>query len=191
VAAGYSLIELVFAMGLVATLGAMAVPQSLTALDNQRTQAAARYLAARMQRARTEAVARSTSVGIKFSLAGGRYSYAMYADGNGDGIRSADIITGIDRQLLASESLSDQFPGVDFGALAGLPPVDPGGTAPGSDPVRLGSSNIASFSPQSTSTSGSVYIRGRSAQYVVRVYGDTAKTRILRFDLRARVWRPL
>jgi hypothetical protein len=191
VAAGYSLVELIFAMGLAATLGAMAVPQSVTMLDDQRTQAAARYLASRMQRARMEAVARSTSVGIKFSQSGSRYTYAMYADGNGDGIRSADIAAGIDRQLLAAESLSDQFAGVEVGVLPALPAVDPGGTAPGTDPVRLGASNIASFSPQSTSTSGSVYIRGRSAQYVVRVYGDTAKTRVLRFDLRSRVWRPL
>jgi hypothetical protein len=191
VAAGYSLVELLFAMGLAATLGAMAVPQSLTMIDDQRAQAAARYLASRMQRARMEAVTRSTSVGIRFSQSGSRYTYAVYADGNGDGIRSADIAAGIDRQLLAPESLSDQFPGVDVGAMAALPAVEPGGTAPGTDPVRLGASNIASFSPQSTSTSGSVYIRGRSAQYVVRVYGDTAKTRVLRFDLRSRVWRPL
>jgi type II secretory pathway pseudopilin PulG len=191
VAAGYSLIELVVVSALVATLGAMALPQTLSGLDDTRTVGAARYMASRMQRARMEAIARSASVGLKFTLAGGRYVYAAYVDGNGNGIRTADINNGVDRALAPPEHLSDQFPGVDFGALPGLPPVDAGGTPPGSDPVRLGSSNIASFSAQATATSGSVYIRGQQAQYVVRLYGDTAKTRILKFDARTRQWRPL
>jgi type II secretory pathway pseudopilin PulG len=191
VSTGYSLVELIVAMCLVATVGAMAVPQSLTALDDTRTLGAARYMASRLQRARTEAIARSTSVGIKFSQSGSRYTFAMYADGNGNGIRSADISAGTDRELAAPESLSDQFPGVDFGALPALPAVDAGGTPPGTDPVRMGASNIASFSAQATATSGSLYIKGQRAQYVVRLYGDTAKTRVLRFDARARQWRPL
>ncbi|HZT76676.1 MAG TPA: GspH/FimT family pseudopilin [Vicinamibacterales bacterium] len=188
---GYSLIELVFVMGLVATLGAMAVPQTRAAMDDARTAGAARYVAGRLQRARTEAITRSSSVGIKFTQTGGQYAYGVYVDGNGNGVRTSDISNGIDLELQASERLSDQFPSVDFGALPGLPPVDAGGTPPGSDPVRLGSSNIASFSPQATATSGSLYIRGQHAQYVVRLYGDTARTRILKFDARARQWRPL
>jgi len=191
VAAGYSLIELVVVSALVATLGAMALPQTLSGLDDARTMGAARYMASRLQRARMEAIARSASVGLKFTLVGGRYVYAAYVDGNGNGVRTTDISNGIDRVLAPPEHLSDQFPGVDFGALPGLPPVDTGGTPPGSDPVRLGSSNIASFSAQATATSGSIYIRGQQAQYVIRLYGDTAKTRIMKFDARTRQWRPL
>jgi hypothetical protein len=55
----------------------------------------------------------------------------------------------------------------------------------------MGASNIASFSAQATATSGSLYIKGQHAQFVVRLYGDTAKTRVLRFDARTRQWRPL
>jgi type II secretory pathway pseudopilin PulG len=190
-AAGYSLIELVFVMGLAATLSAIAVPQSLSALDDTRAAGAARYIAARLQRARTEAIARSTTVGVKFTLAGSHYSYAMYADGNGNGIRTADIATGVDGQLLAAERLVDQFTSVDFGTLPGLPAVDAGGAPPGSDPVHLGASNIASFTPQATATAGSIYIRGARAQYVVRIYNDTARTRILKFDAVTNRWRPL
>jgi hypothetical protein len=81
---------------------------------------------------------------------------------------------------------------VEFGALPGLPPVDPGGTAPGSDPIRLGSGNIASFSSLGTSSSGTVYLRGRrDAQYAVRIFGETGKTRMLKFDPRTRQWRQL
>lgn len=188
---GYSVIELVFVMGLVATISAMAVPHSLSALDEARTAGAARYIATRLQRARTEAIARSTSVGLKFTLVDGRYIYGVYVDGNGNGVRTADIASGVDTELVAPERLIDQFPSVDFGALPDLPPVDAGGTPPADDPVRLGASNLVSFSAQATATSGSLYIRGQHAQYVVRVYGDTARTRILRFDTRTRQWRPL
>ena len=189
--AGYSLIELVFVMGLVATVSAMAVPQSLSALDDTRTAGAARYIAARLQRARTEAIARSANVGVKFTLAGGHYLYGVYVDGNGNGVRTSEIASGVDAEIVAPERLSDQFPSVDFGALPDLPAVDAGGTPPGSDPIRLGTSNLASFSAQATASSGSVYVRGQRAQYVVRLYGDTARTRILRFDTRTRQWRPL
>ena len=190
-AAGYSLIELLFALALAATTGALAVPQTLTALDDARAAGAARYVAARLQRARMEAIARSNTVGLKFTLTGSHYVYATYLDGNGNGIRTSEITSGIDPQLLAPERLIDAFSGVDFGALPGLPSVDPGGTPPGTDPVRLGASNIASFSAQARCTPGSIYIRGQRAQYVVRVYGDTGRTRILKFDPRTNRWRPL
>lgn len=178
-------------MGLSATVSAMAVPQTLAALDDARAGGAARYIAARLQRARTEAIARSATVGLKFSLSGSHYSYTTYVDGNGNGIRTADIAGGVDRELLAPERLVDQFTSVDFGTLPGLPAVDSGGAAPGSDPVHVGTSNIVSFTPHATATAGSIYILSGRAQYVVRIYSDTARTRILKFDASANRWRPL
>jgi hypothetical protein len=104
----------------------------------------------------------------------------------------ADITRGVDQMVGSVERLSDNFSGVDFGALPGLPPVDAGGTAPGSNPIRLGSGASASFSPLGTSTSGTVYIKGAGDhQFAVRVYGETGKTRVLKYDGRTRKWNPL
>jgi len=87
--------------------------------------------------------------------------------------------------------LPDQFTGVEFGAMPGLPPVDPGGTPPGADPIRLGAGSVASFSAMGTSSSGTVYIRGRrDAQYAVRIFGETGKTRIVKFERGTGQWRP-
>jgi hypothetical protein len=37
-----------------------------------------------------------------------------------------------------------------------------------------------------------VYIRGRGgAQYAVRIFGETGKTRMVKFDRRTGRWRPL
>jgi len=190
--AGYSAIELVFVAGVMATLSSIVVPQTLAALDELRTAGAARYISARLQRARMEAVIRSADVGLQVTAANGSYGYAVFVDGNRNGVRSTDIASGKDRRLTPTERLGDHFSGVDFGAIPGLPPVDPGGTPPGSDPIRLGSSNLATFAASGTSSSGSLYIRGpRSTQYVVRIYGQTGKTRILKFNLRTWQWKPI
>ena len=191
-AAGYSLVELMFVLGLVATLSGVAVPQMLAALDDFRAAGAARYMAARLQRARMEAVMRSAAVAVLFTQDSTGYSYAVYVDGNGNGVLTRDIQRGIDRRIGAVERLSEQFTGVDFGAIVGLPAIDPGGTPPGADPIRLGSGNSASFAAAGTSTSGTVYIRGRGgAQYAVRIFGDTGKTRRLKFDRAVWQWKPL
>ena len=100
-----------------------------------------------------------------------------------------DIRHGIDRSLAAIERLPDQFTGVDFGAIPALPAIDAGGTPPGADPIRLGAGNIASFSAVGTATSGTVYIRGRrGSQYAVRVFGETGKSRLLKFEPKNRKW---
>jgi type II secretory pathway pseudopilin PulG len=189
---GYSLVELVFATGLVVTMSAVAVPQYLTAIDEFRAAGATRYISARLQRARMEAVVRSTQVAVRFTEDGGGYGYAVYRDGNRNGVLTRDIQDGIDGLVASMERLPEQFTGVDFGAIPGLPPVDAGGTAPGTDPIRLGAGNLASFSAAGTSSSGTVYIRSRrGAQYAVRIFGETGKTRMLKFDLGTRKWRPL
>jgi hypothetical protein len=139
-----------------------------------------------------EAAARNVDVALRFTESGTSFLYGAYADGNRNGVRSADVDRGIDWRLSAEERLSDQFPQVDFGAIAGLPAVDASSVPPGNDPIRLGPADMATFTALGTATPGSVYIRGpRSLQYVIRVFGETGKTRILKFDARGRVWRSL
>lgn len=188
---GYSLVELVFVMAIIGTLSSIAIPELSTSLDDHRTLGAVRYLSTRFQRTRMEAVVRSNEVALKFVEIDGHYLYTPYADGNGDGVRTHDIKNGVDRPLGPPEKLADQFPGVDFGVLPGIPAVDSGSAPPGDDPIKLGSSNLLSFSAHGTSSSGSVYVRGRGAQYVVRVFGVTAKTRVLKFSASTNQWNPL
>lgn len=192
IARGYSLLDVVFVAGLGITLTAVAIPQYLAGIDDFRASGAARYLSARLQRARMEAVMRSTSVAMKFAKTADGYIYTVYLDGNGNGVRTEDIQSGVDRRLNAAERLRDHFAGVEFGVLPGLPPIDQGGARPGTDPIRLGASSLAAFTALGTSSSGTVYIRGRrDAQYAVRIFGDTGKTRLLKFVNRTGHWSPL
>jgi len=145
-AQGYSLVEIVVVAGLGATLTAMSLPPLLTGLDDSRAAGAARYLATRLQRTRMEAIERSAAIGMRFVRVGASYAYAEFVDGNRNGVLTREIDSGVDPPLRPAERLSEQFTGVDFGTLPNLPPIDAGGTAPGTDPVRLGRSDIATFS---------------------------------------------
>jgi hypothetical protein len=183
---------MVFASALIVTISGMALPQMASAVDDYRTAGAVRYLAARFQQARMEAVTRAADVAIQFVAAADGFTFRVYMDGNSNGVRTRDILRGTDAPLGAPERLTDHFPGVDFGVAAGLPAVDSSTAPPGGDPIHFGVSNLLSFSPAGTSSSGSVYIRGRGdIQYVIRVFGETGKTRILKYAPRTNEWRPL
>jgi Type II transport protein GspH len=188
--AGYSVVELLFALGLLLTLSAVAVPQALVVVDDYRTLGAVRYVTGRLQDARVEAITRGVDIGLRFVETGG-YTMTPYLDGNGTGVLSRDIATGADPPLSTPVRLSDLFAGVDFGLADGLPPVESGSPAPAGDPIKLGASDILSFGPLGSCSPGSLYLKGPDGQqYVIRLYGATGRVRVLTFDRRTRRWRP-
>jgi prepilin-type N-terminal cleavage/methylation domain-containing protein len=187
---GFTLAELLFALGVAAVFTAAAAPQLLAGLDEWRTRGAVRYLSSRLYRARMEAAIRNVDTAVRFVAAGNTFEYVTVVDGNGNGVRAADVQSGADRTVDHTERLADKFAGVDFGALPGLPAVDPSGTAPGADPIRLGSSNMVTFTPLGSSSPGSVYVRGRGrVQYVLRMFAETGRIRTLRYYPATREWK--
>ena len=178
-ASGYSLIELLFTLAIVAIIAAIAIPQSAAAVDRARAASAARYLASRVTVARTLAVMRSTYVAMRFEGESSGLTFRMFVDGNRNGVRSVDISAGIDVALDAPVHLSDLYPGTSI-AVEG---------AAGADPLLLGVSNLLSCAPLGSCTSGSMLVRGRDgSQFAVRVLGATGRVRIERFDTRTGVW---
>ena len=187
-AAGFSLVELLAVLWIAAIAAAVAIPSVLAAVDDLRTRAAARYLSGRMFHARSEAVKRSYRVGYQFRAQGGEWWFAAVTDRNGNGIRSAEISSGIDPELWPAEALSTRFAHVSFGLTPGTPLID-GGT--GSDPIRVGSADIVSFDPNGSSSSGTLYVRGgRGAQYAVRLFGVTGRTRVFKYNPGTESWKP-
>jgi hypothetical protein len=162
-------------------LTGMAVPQLMAGVDRSRARVAARYLAARMALARQQAVSRSASVAIRFGGAATGYEMAMFVDGNRNGLRTVDILAGVDRPIDPPERMADRFPGVTLG-------ISPD-TGLAGGPVKIGSSNLLTFTPVGTATSGSIYLLGRDGtQFVVRVLGVTGRTRVLRYAPRRGEW---
>jgi prepilin-type N-terminal cleavage/methylation domain-containing protein len=179
---GFSLVELLFSMAIAGTVAAMAVPQGLRALDDFRTRSAARYLAARALDARFVAIARGTASGLRFEAGQPDYRITAVIDGNGNGLRTAEIQRGTDRALSEPERLDMHFSGVAFGILEGVPDAD-GQPAGSADGVRFGTSKLLSLNPDGTASSGTLYVHGRErSQYAVRVLGVTGRIRILKYD---------
>ena len=122
---------------------------------------------------------RSAHVALRFEEHPAGISFRTFADGNHNGVRTADIAAGVDVPIDEPVRLSDLYSGTAI-AVAG---------AAGADPVRLGVSNLLSFTPLGTSTSGSVFVRGREgSQFVIRVLGATGRARVQRFIARSGTW---
>jgi type II secretory pathway pseudopilin PulG len=190
--AGFSMIELLAVLGLFTACAIATVPNLLAALDQYRASGAARYVAARLQEARMDAVARGADTAIRFTRVDGQFQYTAYRDGNRNGVLTLDIERGIDREIQPPQRLTNRFSGVDFGVVPGLPPIEAADQAPGDDPIRLGSGDSITFTPLGTATPGSLYIVGpHNRQFVVRVLGETGRIRILQFDPRRRLWNAL
>ena len=189
---GISPVELIVALALVATLAAATAHGAFQLQSALAVRSAAAELAATFFRARAYALARGVTVGIKFRRDGGRYEWALYRDGNGNGIRTTEIASGVDRSL----GLSIAWPRSDVrpGILTDGSVPDP--SSPGrrldrpDDPIRFNNSDICSFSPAGESTPGSIYLwDGRDRMAVLRVFGRSAKVRTLFYFRGEKSWR--
>ncbi len=174
-----------------AVLGAVA-PAVFQLEQSVSIRSAAGEVGSAMLRARSVAITRGRYVGLKFRQSGDRYEWTIYADGNRNGVRTADIARGVDRPIAGfAWSRNDVMPGI----LRGVPVPDPGDPLAVldrlDDPIRFNGSDICSFSPIGESTPGSVYLwDGRDRMAVVRVYGRSAKLRTLYHRRGERSWTP-
>jgi prepilin-type N-terminal cleavage/methylation domain-containing protein len=188
-ARGYSLLEVLLVLALIAILAGTAIPLAFSSLDQSRTAAAATYISSRLMEARFEAVKRSAFVGVQFVQKSDGYWFQTYVDGNENGVLASDISLGIDRPLGPAEQLEQRFTGVTFGICPNVTAVMPGDPLNLGDPIQIGQSTVMSFSPNGSSTAGSVYIRGVNNQFAVTVSGATARSRIFHFDFGDGQWR--
>ena len=170
---------MLFVSGLLTIVAAISVPALTAGLERSRARAAARYLVGQMAMVRTQAVTRSTTRALRFQRGAGGLTIAVYADGNSNGVRIRDIDAGADRMVERPVRLEDLFPGV----IVGVP------VSSDAEAVELGGSELLSFTPDGTSSSGSVHILGRDgSQFVARILGVTGRTRLLRFESETGQW---
>jgi type II secretory pathway pseudopilin PulG len=181
---GASLVEVVLVLGLVAVAAAAGSAGLAETTDRLSGDVAARSVAARLRQARVLALRRGTAVGVRFLNTPRGYAWQFVADGNGNGVRTAEIGSGVDPVLEPPRWVRDDHAGVAFGVPRTLPAIEgPGQIAAGSDPIVMGSADLVVFSPLGTATSGTLYFHtAGGTAYAARVLGTTGRVRTLRFD---------
>lgn len=191
---GFSLLEVLVVLAL-SSLLFMSVPRVLAWSSGLQVRLAAWELVSTLRLARSSAIRLGAKVGLKFRTADdGSVSFALYQDGDRDGVRNQDIDSGVDPLVGLPRELHHFGRRVYFGFPAGSRPRDPGNPRRRlgrlQDPVRFNRSDLASFGPLGGSTPGSLYLTdGHHHLVVVRVYGRTGKVKILRYDVLAEKWR--
>jgi hypothetical protein len=190
--AGFTALDLLVGVILANFVLLLATPSVLDLRQSVAIRSAAHETTVAFFMARSYAISQNRNVGLKFRRNGDRYEWALYADRNGNGVRTAEIDSGVDRYLGVSIpwSRNDVLPAI----MTGVRVPDPSGSGyldRIDDPIRFNSSDICSFSPLGESTPGSVYLwDGHDRMGVVRVYGRTAKVRILFYRRGERGWNP-
>ena len=124
---------------------------------------------------------------MKFLLIGGQWHFAVYDDGDGDGVRNDDIKSGKDIPLSPPRVVFPEARNVTIG-LIDVAVKDADGD-PVKSAVTFNNSTICSFSPIGESTPGTIYITDSDGDlWCVRVYGASAKIRTLRYDREKKKW---
>jgi prepilin-type N-terminal cleavage/methylation domain-containing protein len=190
---GYTLAELMAVLAIVAMAVAVALPAAAMLRDGGRAAAGARMMATLLSAQRWKSVTGHRVRGFQFRKIGNGWTWREVADGNGNGLRSAEISRGVDPVLSQDDALERRVESVTLGIPPGGPfPEAPPGTetlTAADDPVRFGRTDLVSFSPVGSASSGTIYVTdGRSGLYAVVLFGPTARLRVWRFRPESRRW---
>lgn len=181
---GYTITELLTVIAIIGMFSAVAMPAWINLQRHAAVRAAAEELQSVFRGARMRAIASGRNVGVRFAKSGTTWMYALYDDRNGNGIKTAEINSGVDKMIARPKRVLDT---VRYASIAAPNKtiVDPDGAKlkPTDSPVQFGSSSICSFSPLGTATPGSIYLTDSNGEiWCARVYGTSAKVRVLRYE---------
>jgi type II secretion system protein H len=187
---GFTLLELLTVIAILGMVAATAVPSWMTLRRRAAVRSAAAEIRMVFHATRARAIARSDHAGLRFTRNGSQWQFAVYDDGDADGVRNDDIAARIDRCVIPPQHLFQQPQLVSIGLLPNeIRDPDGDRLRPTDAPIQFGRSAICSFSPMGSSTSGTIYLTDDGGSlYAVRVYGATAKIRLLRYDAALRRW---
>jgi prepilin-type N-terminal cleavage/methylation domain-containing protein len=189
---GYSLIELLTVVAIVGLFVAVSTPHFLSLRRQAAMRAATKEIRGVIQKTRARAITRSRNSAVKFQLFGDEWRYAIYDDGDFDGVRNDDIAKGIDPVVIP---FTPVLPGAGRVRI-GLPAAgarDPDTNkllVPSKDsPVRFNASTLCSFSPAGSGTPGTVFLTdGHTDIGAVRVFGATGRIRSQMFNRATGKW---
>jgi|SRR5436190_5899433 len=187
---GLTLLEILAVLAIIGIVAIASAPAFASYRRTTSMRAEVAELRGILRAVRSRAIMRGTHAGAKFVRAGDVWTYALYDDGNSNGIRTAEINSGVDRRYAGPLMLVPHY-NIAGIALLSSPIRDPDGDPllPSASAVQFGSGTICSFSPTGTGTSGTIYITdGAGKLCALRVYGASGRVRVLRYDSVAQRW---
>jgi prepilin-type N-terminal cleavage/methylation domain-containing protein len=184
---GFSLLEMLVVVSVLSMTVAMAVPALKAWQVEGSLVGAGQAFRTEFRKARSMAVKQGVYTAIRFERGPEGDFYSVYADGNGNGVRSVDIRRGVDYRVAGPLPLTAGLPGVRVGINPGVPNIPPERGTLGGDPIRFGASSMLSFSPLGTASPGTFYLAGEHLQGAVRVTPGSARVRLM--VCRGRAWR--
>ncbi len=180
---GFSLVELLVVLAAVLLTVAAAAPHIKAYSDDVHLLGASDEFKGAFRRARSMAINSTGNVAIVFDGEGDQARFAIYRDGDRDGVRRDDILAGVDPLVEPPVPVTGPMAGVSVAIQPGLPAIPPETGTLSGDAIRFGASNILSFSPLGTATPGTFYLLGRNGrQAAVRVTGGSSRVRTMLWD---------
>ena len=178
---GHTLVEMVIVVAILVIFGTLSVPHIRAYSAEAHLLGAGHVFRGEFRKARSMAVTRGVNTALRFEAqAGGGWTLSTYADGNRNGVLSADIAAGVDRRVAGPRQLTTGAGDVRVGINPGTPAIAPDrGVLDPADPIQFGVSDMLSFSPIGTATPGTFYLAGAHAQAAVRVTPGTSRVRLM------------
>ena len=192
---GYQIIELIVALAILSFVAFLATPPLMSMTARLRVRLAAHEITSALHSTRTWAVRHRHKAALKFFVHEDRTTeFAVFVDGNGNGVRNREIESGTDWQAEPRRRLTNLGRTAYLGFPADSDPRDPGNPSRRierlDDPVRFNRSDLASFDPMGTVTPGSVYLTdGKNQLAVVRLYNRTGRMKVLFYDFEEEIWK--
>lgn len=188
---GFSLVELLLVLGIVALLLTIATPQWHRVYRRAALRQAGFRLLTDAQRCQTLAAQYLVNVGLVFDVDERGSFYVVVMDKNGNGVSRREYLAGRDRVMGNPVYFRDFGPQVRPGTPPGVKVPAPGdaGTVPVGG-LALGRSGILSFNPSLGATPGSVYLATSHEVLALRVTPMGA-ARLFSWDAQRRLWQPV
>ena len=176
---GLTLIETAVAVFLLLAFAASVAPALKAYSVEASLLGAGQAFRTEFRKAYSMAVKQGVYTAIRFERDGERPLYSVYADGNGNGVRSDEIRRGLDRRVAGPFPLHGGSSRVRVGINPGVPAIPPDSGFVTGDPIRFGPAGLLSFSPLGTATPGTFYLAGEGVQAAVRVTPGSARVRLM------------